>query len=82
MVGLLGDAMSQSEGNGARRRSSRRGGMGQEIEEEGPALRTKVKQLAALVRESKYAVVCVIFMLERMRMPYENFLRMLFDFWQ
>ncbi|KAG0580063.1 hypothetical protein KC19_4G144400 [Ceratodon purpureus] len=42
--------------NGARRRSSRRGGMGQEVEEEGPALRAKVRELAALVRESKYAV--------------------------
>ncbi|XP_024369668.1 NAD-dependent protein deacetylase SRT1 isoform X1 [Physcomitrium patens] len=49
--------MSQTE-NGARRRSNRRGvGREMEDEEEGPVLRAKVKHLAQLVRESKYAVV-------------------------
>lgn len=59
--------MSQGFEHDARRRSSRRGGvvgrgaMASEVEEEeGPALRQKVKQLAAFVRDSKYAVVCVV----------------------
>lgn len=52
--------MSQTE-NGARRRSNRRGvGREMEDEEEGPVLRAKVKHLAQLVRESKYAVVCFL----------------------
>lgn len=52
----------QSCENDARRRSSRRGGgLGPAMAEEdgGPALRVKVKQLAAFVGESKYAVVYV-----------------------
>jgi hypothetical protein len=60
-VAHCGDEMSHESENGARRRSSRRGGMGQEMAEEGgPALRAKVRQLAAFVRESKHGVVCVI----------------------
>lgn len=53
--------MSQSE-SGARRRS-RRDGLGEEMEEEGPALRAKVRELAGLVRRSKYAVVHIVFIL-------------------
>lgn len=50
--------MNQScqENDGARRRSSRRGGQAMGDEETGPALLAKVRELAAFVRESKYAV--------------------------